>query len=438
MKGGRRVAVLGLDGVPYTLLKKLFASGIMPRFAQMAAEGAFLPMETSIPAVSSTAWASFMTGASAGEHGIFGFTDLEANEIALRLPSFDDMRAPTIWHSVPKARTVVVNLPFTYPARPLNGIIVSGFVAPLLERAVYPRLLLGRLRSRKYRTDVDAVKGRTDRRRFIADLFETLKIHGDLMLELMDSEPWDLFIGAVTGTDRLHHFFFDAAGDPAHPFHEDFMEYYQRLDNFIGRFLDKTGAGTRVLLLSDHGFTRLKTQVYLNRVLERLGYVAFNGGMRQSLRDIDPRSTAFAMEPNRIYLNCRDRFRTGALRPAEKLEVRARLKRRLESVRLEDVGIVPHGNGDLPEDSLFDKVLVKEELYQGPCMPYAPDLAAIPRRGYDLKAAINVGATSMRDIFTGTHTHDDAFLFLNDRNAVQRTRPPRITDVAGFIREVLV
>ena len=103
-----------------------------------------------------------MTGKNPGEHGIFGFTDLKTAEVALRLPSFDDIRRPAIWQACDHLNSIVVNLPFTYPARPLRGTLISGFVAPIFERAVYPQSLIDWLRSRNYRTDVDAAKARHD------------------------------------------------------------------------------------------------------------------------------------------------------------------------------------------------------------------------------------------------------------------------------------
>ena len=132
-----KVAVLGLDGVPFSLLQELFATGVMPRLAEVARSGSFMRMETSLPCVSSVAWTSFMTGKNPGGHGIFGFTDLAPGRIALRLPSFDDISSPVMWHVAQGKRSVVVNLPFTYPARPLQGLLISGFVAPILERSVY-------------------------------------------------------------------------------------------------------------------------------------------------------------------------------------------------------------------------------------------------------------------------------------------------------------
>lgn len=432
----RRVAVLGLDGVPYSLLKRLFEAGVMPRLAEKAAHGAFLRMETTLPPVSSVAWTSFMTGQDPGSHGIFGFTDLQKGSIRLRLPSFDDIRCPTLWQSLPGITSLVVNLPFTYPARPLNGTLISGFVAPLFERAVYPESLIPWLKSRNYRIDVDAVKGRSDREALITDLFETLSLHTGVMSELTKSRPWDLFIGVITGTDRLHHFFFDAAYDAGHPYHSAFIQYYSRVDSFLGAFSQQLGADTRLIVLSDHGFTRLKTQVYLNHWLRMAGYLSYGRPDPQGLEDISPNSIAFAMDPNRIYLNSRDRFPDGAISEAEKHGVRSRLKSELEQIRLRDLGIEDTGGEDSPDDTLFVDIRIKEDVYHGECLPMAPDLLLVPRPGYDLKATINVHIACRKDIFTGTHTHDDAFLFVDDPSVQGRLSQPVITDVAALVMEI--
>ena len=437
MNHATKVAVLGLDGVPFSLLQDFFAKGIMPRLAETAKSGTFLRMETSLPCISSVAWTSFMTGKNPGDHGIFGFTDVWPDKLALRLPSFDDIRSTVIWNALPGKTSVVVNLPFTYPARPLNGILISGFVAPLFERSVYPQSMIAWLKSRNYRIDVDAVKGRQDRRFLVRDLFETLKIHSEVMLTLMERENWDLFIGVITGTDRLHHFFFDAAQDPSHPLHKDFIDYYRMIDSFFSRFVERCGKSARLIVLSDHGFTRLKTQVYLNHILKTMGYISFVKSEPVSPEDIHPGSKAFAMDPSRIYLNSKERFSHGALNSKEAEMIRISLKKELESLRLIDIGFLNPQGSDRPEDRVFTRVLLKEDIFDGKCIAWAPDLVVIPRSGYDPKGALNVRAATMTDIFTGMHTHDDAFLIVDDPDIGKRLSQPRITDVFGLMMEVL-
>ncbi|MFH0822600.1 MAG: alkaline phosphatase family protein, partial [Pseudomonadota bacterium] len=182
---GERAAVIGLDGVPFELLGSFIDAGIMPNTAEIARRGTFVKMETALPAVSAVAWTSFITGRNPGAHGIFGFTDLNGNEISLKLPSFQDVKVPTFWDTLPGIESLIVNVPFTYPAVPTRGVMISGFVAPVFERAVYPQSLIPWLRAKNYRIDVDSVKGRSDRHGLIRELFETLAVTEDVMLELV-------------------------------------------------------------------------------------------------------------------------------------------------------------------------------------------------------------------------------------------------------------
>jgi predicted AlkP superfamily phosphohydrolase/phosphomutase len=435
--GLQRVAVLGLDGVPFSLLKQLMDWGVMPRMAAAASSGTFVPMRTDLPAISSVAWTSFMTGSSPGEHGIFGFTDLKPGEIALHLPSFDDIRRPAIWHELSSRRSVIVNLPFTYPARSLNGVLVSGFVAPIFERAVYPEHLMQKLRSLNYRIDVNVDKGRQNRRFLVTDLFETFNAHTHCMEDLLVSEFWDLFIGVITGTDRLHHFLFDAALNPGHPFHKDFLEYYRSIDAFVGKFMDLVGSTTRLVLLSDHGFTDLKIQIYLNSILRSLGYLSFRNPNAGTLENLSPDAKAFALDPTRIYINRKERFRHGLLGVTGAEEFKGRIKHQLENLRLKDIGIGPfEGLGDLDEH-VFETVLTNEEVYSGENAHLGPDLVVVPRRGFDVKASLNVLSMTARDIFTGMHTHDDAFLLVNEKSMHGELDSVQIRDVMKLVREVL-
>ncbi len=70
---GRRVIVLGFDGLDYSLTRALMARGRLPHFAQVAAAGGFAPLGTAIPPQSPVAWSSFITGLDPGSHGIFDF-----------------------------------------------------------------------------------------------------------------------------------------------------------------------------------------------------------------------------------------------------------------------------------------------------------------------------------------------------------------------------
>ena len=70
---GRRVIVLGFDGLDYGLTRDLMTRGRLPYFSRLAAAGSFAPLGTSIPPQSPVAWSGFITGLDPGGHGIFDF-----------------------------------------------------------------------------------------------------------------------------------------------------------------------------------------------------------------------------------------------------------------------------------------------------------------------------------------------------------------------------
>ncbi len=73
VKTGKRVLILGIDGMDPSLLRQYINQGIMPSFERLANVGRFSPLMTTIPPQSPVVWASFATGTNPGGHGIFDF-----------------------------------------------------------------------------------------------------------------------------------------------------------------------------------------------------------------------------------------------------------------------------------------------------------------------------------------------------------------------------
>ena len=68
-----KVIVIGFDGMDPRLCQRLMDAGKLPHLDQMRRAGGYRPLGTTIPPQSPVAWASFITGANPGVHGIFDF-----------------------------------------------------------------------------------------------------------------------------------------------------------------------------------------------------------------------------------------------------------------------------------------------------------------------------------------------------------------------------
>jgi predicted AlkP superfamily phosphohydrolase/phosphomutase len=120
-KKDRNVVVIGLDGVPYTLLVDYMERGIMPELSQLCKTGKLSRMKSTLPEVSSVAWSSFMTGKNPGEHGIFGFMEIDKQSYDYTFPNFSSLKAQPIWVR-DDIKAVAFNIPQTYPAKQMNGV----------------------------------------------------------------------------------------------------------------------------------------------------------------------------------------------------------------------------------------------------------------------------------------------------------------------------
>lgn len=65
--------VIGLDGMEPSRAEALMAAGRLPNLSKLAKRGGYVRLGTSIPPQSPVAWSDFITGADAGEHGVFDF-----------------------------------------------------------------------------------------------------------------------------------------------------------------------------------------------------------------------------------------------------------------------------------------------------------------------------------------------------------------------------
>ncbi len=70
---GKKVIVIGIDGMDPRLGARMMREGLLPNLAKLSSAGGFSRLGTSTPPQSPVAWANFINGAGPGSHGIFDF-----------------------------------------------------------------------------------------------------------------------------------------------------------------------------------------------------------------------------------------------------------------------------------------------------------------------------------------------------------------------------
>jgi predicted AlkP superfamily phosphohydrolase/phosphomutase len=291
-----RILCLGLDGADDALVRDLVAQGKLPTLGRLMDEGAFGSLRSTIPAMTPTAWSSFLTGLNPGEHGILNW-ETNPNRAVHRVESAASRSGTPFWRVLGDAgiRSAFVMVPFTYPPAPIEGIVVTGYGGPptpeiqpesARERiaAAYPGLVTAHhpMKERwwedfdgftaKLLTHVDEVAG-------VCKL--ALELEPDLQLLCVDFMSSD-FAGHLAW-HRL---------DPTHPAHDqpgdEIVRVYQAIDRACGELIETArslyGEEPTTLVLSDHGMKPTHWVFHTNRWLEEAGLLRYRRRSFQPFR----------------------------------------------------------------------------------------------------------------------------------------------------------
>ena len=96
-KRGKKLLIIGIDGVPFEMIGELTEKLAMPHLKKILETGKLVKMSVTLPEISSVSWSSFMTGTDPGNHGIFGFIDLYRSTYRYWFPNFTDLRVMTFF-----------------------------------------------------------------------------------------------------------------------------------------------------------------------------------------------------------------------------------------------------------------------------------------------------------------------------------------------------
>ncbi|WP_324756657.1 alkaline phosphatase family protein [Haloarcula sp. GH36] len=421
---GPRVAFFGIDGVPYSLIDQ--HPDVFPNLTELAADGSGGAIDSIVPPESSACWPSLTTGVNPGQTGVYGFQDREVGSYDTYVPMGRDVQAERLWDRVTEdgRDATVLNVPVTFPPQRNVQRMVSGFLSPGVDKAAYPDDLRDRLQETDYRIDVNAKLGHDDdKTEFVEDAHETVEKRFETFKHYVQQDDWDLFFGVFMTTDRVNHFLFKDYVDETDD-REAFLDFYSKVDEYLGRLREMLPDDVTMVVASDHGFTALDYEVHCNEWLRQEGWLDFDDDDHSELGDISDDTKAYSLIPGRFYINLEGREPNGSVPQDEYEQVRSELKGKLEALD------GPDGN------PVADRVVTKEDAFRGDHEDIAPDLVVVPNHGFDLKA----GFKGSEDVFgvgprNGMHSFDNATLLVEDDDA--RINDADLYDIAPTLLSLL-
>jgi len=406
-----QVLVIGLDGVTFDLIEPWAEAGHLPNLARLMAEGSWGRIRSTIPPNSAPAWSTFATGILPGRHGIYYFVGPSRDNKYFRPVSAESIHGRTLWELIGEQgrRVGMLNVPMTYPPRPVNGYMIAGMLSPDARSAFWPPELYEEVvhRCGDY---VLRVAPQQDRRAFLEKLLAGMEYRCKVAEYLMEHHPVDFFMVVFRMIDTVMHRYW-ADMDSHHPLHaslgnsaipDAILSGYRLLDEAVGRLVAKAGSDITVFLMSDHGFRAEYRCFAVNKWLRDRGLLTLRRGrvtllsmigewterlhLEMALKAVAKRMLRRLGEGERyepmLYqavdwprtrvvfgptlgfnINLRGRDFWGVVPPSEYEALRDRLIEELKAVRDPKTGL-----------PVVAEVYRREEIYEGEALDLAPDL----------------------------------------------------------------
>ena len=227
-------------------------------------------------------------------------------------------------------------------------------------------------------------EGVIDEAAFLEQCYAFQEERERMFFNALDRTGEDVCVCVFDGTDRVQHMFWRYL-DPAHPANRGkesekhvkaIDEFYVKMDDMVGRAMERLDERDLLIVMSDHGFQPFSRGVNLNSWLRQNGYLALKQGAQESgewFSEVDwTRTKAYAMGLAGIYVNQKEREAQGIIAPGDETEtLKQELIARLSGFKDEEL-----------DKAGITKIWDSCALFTGPYVENAPDLIVGYPAGY--------------------------------------------------------
>jgi len=286
LKHKKRVIGIGLDSATPEIIEPWVREGKLPVFKRLMETGCYGRLSSTVPALTPPAWTTSMTGVNPGKHNIYDFFSIQQDN-KKRVVNSGDRSSKAIWNLLDdeNRRSIIINLPVTYPAETFNGVMVTGMPTPTVKKGfVSPDTVLEEVLNltdgKPLAVDIHLLL-RGKESAFLEDLDRVTHSITRLTRHFMEKEDWDFLMVVFDDLDRIQHAFWHYI-DKEHPYYDKekaeayqnaILKFYQCLEHQIVQLMESVNDDTLVLIFSDHGMGPIYHNFYINRFFEEQGWL---------------------------------------------------------------------------------------------------------------------------------------------------------------------
>jgi predicted AlkP superfamily phosphohydrolase/phosphomutase len=411
----KKVVVIGLDGMSWGILDKLFKWKVLPNLQEIAEKSIKGTLPSTIPPESAPAWTSMATGVNPGKHGIFGFTKPSKDFNNVEIVNSRDVNYLRIHEmvAIQNLKSVCVNQLLTCPIKKIKGsYVITDWLSPEIKYSPeikqyakdYNGPTLGRqppLLRKDWDTEYAEVSSRVD-----------------VVNKLATKIDWNLLWVIYSEPDHLFHRHYDLVVKKD----KRVLRLFSKIDETFGVIKD---IADLIFVVSDHGFKKFKYAVYINTYLEELGLAK-----RISQQTIKNISCQRELDEAKLQFNLPKSFYTYLSRLPESIElvllkiykqllkanIRAKLRTHINpksskvfahgfGIYVKEKELIEHIILALKEQRFIGGVWRKEDLYNGKQLEAMPDLVILPdfEGSFALRGDVIMPKSVMRRDFYNHH-----------------------------------
>jgi predicted AlkP superfamily phosphohydrolase/phosphomutase len=278
----KRVLLIALDSAEPSLVEKWMKDSTLPNLKRFCSQGAYGRLKSSADWLPASAWPTFYTGTSPGEHGLYEARQWQTERMQEVLTSPEWLPLYPFWRRLgDEFRVVSVDLPMTYPPERFNGIEICGWMAYdsigyLGKPTSYPAAEIVSLRDDfglepfsipDDKWGVQTIKSLLRMRDQLIHATENL---AQLAEKLMVNERWDLFLVSFASPHRGGHKLWDGSGivrkasiSDQQEFSHALRDIYVACDKAVGRLAETASNDANVLIFSLHGMRANTNRTHL-------------------------------------------------------------------------------------------------------------------------------------------------------------------------------
>lgn len=286
------VIAIGIDAADPLLMENWMSQGYLKNLSRLRERGAYTRLKNFDYYRAETPWTTFLTGCSPQKTGYWSPVKFDAATYGVnKIDAYDFVDYPPFYALGDDRRVAVFDMPQSSLCEQMDGVQVLAWGAhsALTPSHSQPAQLFQELIDKHGEHPVfDKDYADTRNLNALNQLQKSLEIgisrRSAICQDLLQREPWDLFLTIFGETHSAGHFFWHLS-QPDHPLYklvkcdtsgDALLEVFEAVDKAIGEILSKAPENAHILVFAAHGMGAnvmdLPSMVFLPELLYRFSF----------------------------------------------------------------------------------------------------------------------------------------------------------------------